>query len=254
MKRKKNNPWKKTSSFIKYKSSQQPREDKRDQNNVIHCPICQGIISITGKLNDSCIIECPICEHIISLEKPTAKKEKNKKHIQSNTLTSKISDHLIELILFTIGLIFLIQPTMNNIKISFTLMLISSILFFLMTGEREETTTKNSPSTTKPYFKRRLHTPIIIKKIKAFQQKILDIPLSNRISIILILWTLFLFIITTNLEIYFILIFIGVLITRELTDLYTSNMYKKRLNAYIIIFLFTYIVLITQKIMEILST
>jgi len=143
---------------------------------------------------------------------------------------------------------------MENLKISFTLIFIASILTFLMTSEYSEKETEKLPSTAKPYYKRPLHTKAFVKKIKSIYQRIKDIPLSNRISIVLILWTLLLYVITADLEIYFILIFIGVLITRELTDLYTSNLYKKRLNAYIIIFLFTYIVLITQKIMEILST
>ena len=49
--------------------------------------------------------------------------------------------------------------------------------------------------------------------------------MSEKITIVLSIWILFIFIITgdANLEIFFILIFIGILIVRELTDIFTTS-------------------------------
>lgn len=82
----------------------------------------------------------------------------------------------------------------------------------------------------------------------------MTLTLTDRITIILISWTLLLFIITADIEIFFILIFIGILITKEMTDIYTSKGFKLRLNAYIILFLLVYVILISQKIITILQT
>lgn len=241
---------KKDSSFFNNARSKLKDQLQNEKSYLVNCPYCQEIITLSGNVDTPIIMDCPICNQTFATKEV---KHKRTRQLNNKNIKTFLSDHFVELLLIIIGLIFLVQPTMYNIKISFTLILISTILLFLMTGDKPDTISEKLPSTNKPYFKRRLHTPAIIKKIQALTTKIKQIPLSNRISIVLILWTLLLFVITSDLEIYFILIFIGILITRELTDMYTTKTYKKRLNAYIIIFLFTYIVLISQKIMEILS-
>ncbi len=243
--------WKKTRSHTDKAIVKQKKNNPSNESHTIQCRNCQQLFTITGSLNGSTTLECPFCNHQITIKKPKRKRIEQKSIENAKRF---LSDHFVELILLFIGLSYLIQPTMDNIKISFTLILIASILMFLMTRDQPDTLKEKIPSTKKPYFKRRVHTPPIIKTLIKAKDRIKDIPLSNRISIVLILWTLLLFVIAKDVEIYFILIFIGILITRELTDLYTTDLYKKRLNAYIIIFLLTYAVLIYQKIMEILAT
>jgi DNA-directed RNA polymerase subunit RPC12/RpoP len=247
------------------KNNLDQRETKRYQ-----CLYCEHIITLKKQINVASTLTCPRCgrQGLISIKPYDHKKTKYTKKAPSkkNTLTplekkiqptqikQYISQNIIEIILITIGIIYLTQPTINNIKISFTFILIATFLLFLMTGETQPTNKPfKTPPTTQPYHKQRIHTSKFLKSFASQTQKVGNIPLSNRISIILIIWTLIIYIITTDLEIYLILIFIGILITRELTDIYTSNMYKKRLDAYIIIFLFTYTILISQKIIEILS-
>jgi hypothetical protein len=242
---------KKNSSVFSNARSKLKDQLQNEKSYLVKCPYCQEIITLSGKVDTPIVMDCPVCNKTFATKEV---KQKRTRQLNNKNIKTFLSDHFVELLLIIIGLIFLIQPTMYNIKISFTLILISTILLFLMTGDQQDTISEKLPSTAKPYFKRRLHTPTILKKIHTFGNKLKEIPLSNRISIVLILWTLLLFVITSDLEIYFILIFIGILITRELTDMYTTKTYKKRLNAYIIIFLFTYIILISQKIMEILAT
>ncbi len=241
--------WEKTSSHIDNAIVKHKNNNSSNESHTIQCRNCQQLFTLTGPLNKTTNLECPFCKHQITIKK---RKQIERKDI--GKIKHFLSDHIVELILLFIGLAYLIQPSMDNIKISFTLIFISSILLFLMTSEQPDLVNEKTPSTAKPYYKKRLHTPKIITKLVKVKERIKDIPLSNRISIVLILWTLLLFVISKEIEIYFILIFIGILITRELTDLYTTNLYKKRLNAFIIIFLLTYAVLIYQKIMEILAS
>lgn len=241
----------------------QKNNSDQDETKRYQCPYCKHIITLKKQINAAFILTCPQCEHqgLVSIKHTKkAPSKKNtltplKKKIQPTQIKQYISQNIIELILITIGIIYLTQPTINNIKIGFTLILIATFILFLMTGETQPTNKPfKTPPTTQPYHKQRIHTSKFLKSLASQTQKIGNIPLSNKISIILIIWTLILYVITADLEIYFILIFIGTIITRELTDRYTSNMYKKRLNTYIIIFFFTYTILISQKIIEILST
>ncbi len=253
------------------------KNSNKDESCIIRCAYCDEIITLDQPLPPDTSIRCLYCGHENKVHlksktkastitenksvqpkepiEPKKDEEPSEKESNKNKIKKILSDNIIELVLISIGLAYLIDPTMNNIKISFTLILIATFLLFLMTGEDETTRyTQKEYSTTDPFFKRKPHIHPFIKKIRSITERLQAIPLTNRIGIVLILWTLLLFIITADIEIYFILIFIGILITRELTDLYTSDYFKKRLNAYIILFLFTYIFLIGQKIIEIISS
>jgi len=79
--------------------------------------------------------------------------------------------------------------------------------------------------------------------------------MSEKITIFIIAWIIFVLLITgnANLELFFILIFIGVLIIRELTDIFTTVDIKDRINLFIYIFLIIFIIIIGRKILEILK-
>jgi len=79
--------------------------------------------------------------------------------------------------------------------------------------------------------------------------------LSEKITVFIGLWILFVMIVTGegNLEIFFILIFIGVLIIRELSDIFTTTDLKQRMNLFIYLFLMVFILIVAKKIISILS-
>lgn len=79
--------------------------------------------------------------------------------------------------------------------------------------------------------------------------------LSEKITLVVAGWILIVLLITgeSNLELFFVLIFIGVLVVRELTDVFTSSNLKERMNLFIYIFLIIFMVIVGKKVMEILS-
>jgi hypothetical protein len=79
--------------------------------------------------------------------------------------------------------------------------------------------------------------------------------LSEKITVIIAVWILIAMIITGegNLEIFFILIFIGVLIIRELTDIFTSSDLKQRMNIFIYLFIIVFIIVVGKKIISIIN-
>lgn len=79
--------------------------------------------------------------------------------------------------------------------------------------------------------------------------------MSEKITLFIAGWILFVLIITddANLEIFFILIFIGVLIVRELTDVFSSVNLRDRMNIFIYIFLIIFMVIVGKKVLTIIA-
>jgi len=79
--------------------------------------------------------------------------------------------------------------------------------------------------------------------------------MSEKITLVISIWIIFILLITgdKNLEIFFILIFIGVLIIRELTDIFTTENIKDRMNVFIYIFLIGFIIIVGNKVLNILE-
>jgi len=79
--------------------------------------------------------------------------------------------------------------------------------------------------------------------------------MSEKIALVISIWILFVLLITgdANLEIFFILVFIGILIIRELTDIFTTTNIKDRMNLFIYIFLIVFIVIVGKKVLNVLG-
>lgn len=195
-----------------------------------------------------------------NLEPAKTKKTKKRKQRDSEKPERKFSmtqpnirSNIIGSVLMIAGLILIIIPdplniTLNftsilnrlltnsnslNIKIGFALILIGLFLIWLIYEKK--------PSKDTTYTERKLDS----KKKRLF--------MSEKITMVLSIWILLLIFITytSSLEIFFILMFIGTLVTKELTDEFTAPNLKKRLNIFIIIFLIAFIAIISQKIINI---
>jgi hypothetical protein len=170
------------------------------------------------------------------------------------------------------GFLFLINPTNLNQKISFTFLIIGAFLILLIYKEPKKSENLASPAFKVAstnfenpkmiyYFKEKnkiTNWKKFIQKFENFKNIRLNnikFTQSDKITFALIIWTIILFILTQSipLEIYFILIFISLLSIRELTNTFTTNILKKRINVFIIVFLMAYSYIITQKIIVIIS-
>lgn len=78
---------------------------------------------------------------------------------------------------------------------------------------------------------------------------------SEKITLVIALWILLVLLITkdTDLELFFVLIFIGVLIIRALTDVFITTALKHRMNLLIYVFLFIFIIIVGNKIITIVN-
>ena len=167
-------------------------------------------------------------------------KNDEKKEKLANKLNKKyIMFHLFGLILISIGCYFIINPTILNLKISMTLLLLGLFMVFLIFKKRTYTKIKNIQMTEKPQ--------ILIKdRLLKSEQKIV---------LSMIIWVLLIFVMTinTSLEIYIILISLGIVIIKELSDEFTTSAFKFRMNFFFLIGIILFMITISQKILTILN-
>jgi hypothetical protein len=80
--------------------------------------------------------------------------------------------------------------------------------------------------------------------------------ISEKITFIIALWILMALLITgdTDFELFFVLIFIGVLIVRALSDVFITKTLKFRMNLIIYLFIIIFIVIIGNKIITIVNS
>jgi hypothetical protein len=75
-----------------------------------------------------------------------------------------------------------------------------------------------------------------------------------RLVLMLGLWMVICLIFVSTLEVFFVLMLLGILVLRELTDMYTSGPLKDRVNFFIYTFLFIFAAIVVRKIYLILQT
>ena len=78
---------------------------------------------------------------------------------------------------------------------------------------------------------------------------------SEKLTLVIAFWILLVLLITkdTDLELFFVLIFIGVLIVRALAEVFIASSLKFRMNIIIYLFIIVFIVIVGRKIITILS-
>ena len=122
---------------------------------------------------------------------------------------------------------------------------------FKALNSRDNTYTKNY------YFQEEISkNKIFNQKIKNLKQKFNNLKPnqltnSEKVTFFIVIWTLLLYLITTltQFELYYVIIFLSLIITKELTSSFTTNILKKRINIFLFVFLVFYSYIITIKIM-----
>ena len=79
--------------------------------------------------------------------------------------------------------------------------------------------------------------------------------ISEKITLFIAIWIIIMLFVVgdANLEIFFVLIFIGLLIAKEFTDRFTIAPLKHRMNIFLFIFLVVFLVFVGKRIISFLS-
>jgi len=255
----------------KFKKVEMREENsKKKEEKSIICSNCSTIITLEVRTSQKILVECPICgqksmvpfEEIeenhqeLKSEKTKIWKNKEKKHaIKIISRPSKVKSfaksNIIELVLISMGIVFLFNPTLSNIKISFTLILIGSILILIFSEESFQNRFQTiTPKPSNSNENRKSGTILNLDYLKKIR-----LSISDKITLTLVIWILFLFFITSDVELeaFFVLIFIGMLVVRELTDELTTIRLKHRMDGFIYLFLVAFIWIVGEKIINVLN-
>jgi len=232
--------------------------NSNQQTNIFQCPYCDQIITIVHNTKADYTITCPQCGHTGVIHKKPEKK--NKDYYAENKDQDKIPlaswiyqpflrAKIFGLLLFTIGALFLINPTTNNIKISIALFFIGGLPFILISEKKfiimPPTDNKIESNKTK---NNELHSD------QRFLQKN-KLVVSEKITLLIITATLILFLITkpADLEIFLVLLYLSLLIIKELIDEFTPVHVKRRLNVFVVLFFIIFVFIIAERIITILN-
>jgi len=249
---------KKKQPIIKNISKKECRSTINDCR-IFKCPHCEEIVTIDIYPEKRINIKCPHChkkasigargnkqknelkyETVSLIDLNLFKKEEKQTHkgFKQNFLNfleqPYLRGRLIGLILIIIGSIFYLSPTslfITKIGISFILMGIISFMFI-----KKILSISNSP-----------------KKEKKHGIQNINLLFSEKLVIVLNILILFIFLITdaSSLELYLILIYLGLLIIKELTKDFTPIYLERKLNMFVIGFFTIFIIIIIRRVMTI---
>ena len=252
---------KKKQPIIKNISKKECRSTINDCR-IFKCPHCEEIMAIDRYPEKRIIIECPHChqkasigarenkqkneltyETISLIDLNLFKKEEQqqtykgfKQNFQNFLEQPYLRGRLIGLILVIIGSIFYLSPTslfITKIGVSFILM---GIISFMFITEKKILSISNSS-----------------KKEKKHGIQNINLLFSEKLVIVLNILILFIFLITdaSSLELYLILIYLGLLIIKELTKDFTPIYLERKLNMFVIGFFIIFIIIIIRRVMTI---
>jgi hypothetical protein len=233
----------------KNNKEKQKTELKLYSTNVFECPYCEQIITLKDDFKENYRITCPSCQHngIIINKK---EKEKKDEELPSPSWYHQpyLRSKIVGILLIAFGFIILINPTMDNLKISITLFFIGGLLLALISEKKLILFEKEKPkktNSTKQNF-------INANRLFLHQNKLV---ISEKITLLIIIATLLLFLITSpaDIEIFLVLLYLSLLIIKELIDEFTPVHVKKRLNIIIVVFFIIFAVIIAERIITILN-
>lgn len=224
---------------------------KKHTVDTFQCPYCEQIITIEHNIEGKYTVICPSCEHkgiIINQDKHKSQERNTELPTPTWFYQPYLRSKIIGLLLIAIGFILLINPTPDTLKISITLFFIGGLLFTLISEKKFIILHHKKPKKTKST------TQNFINANRIFLQNN-KLVVSEKITVLIITATLLLFLITNpaELEIFLVLLYLSLLIIKELIDEFTPVHVKKRLNYFIIIFFIIFVAIIAERIITILN-
>ena len=198
---------------LKKREDERHSYDKKEEKEF-KCPRCDKKNIWEGKQGQKIVVECPNCgkKGIIIF------REKDNSFKKLRSRKTKIIEKIVGVLLILIGIIFLFNPIPSNMKIGVTSILIGIFVISMI-----------------------------------LERSVSDSVGNVQVTIFLIAWIIIVFFITdvSDLEIFFILIFIGMLIAKEAAKEFTTVHFKNRMDIFIYVFFIIFIAIMLKKIIYI---
>jgi hypothetical protein len=204
-----------------FKKDSNPDEHPPSENSNLKsfkCPRCGHIIVLDENQRQQKILRCPICGQDNMLNASLDSMEKKQAISYFDSLLSQLDRNavIIGTILLLFGLITLYIATPVSYKINLTIIIIGVIISSFVVDKQQD--------------------------------------VSLKIVVGVILFILFLYLLTgTDVEMFLILIFIGVSIVKLLLDEYLPSVLKMRMNLFLTVFFFIFMILVIKRIINVVN-
>jgi len=195
-----------------------PLRKKHDTNlESFRCPNCKHIVAVENKLTKKMFFHCPICGQKNIFKSQPKQLEKNYEKSHKNWLSGiNFNAAMIGIILTLTSIVILVNKNPFTTKLSLTLLIIGTMFPLFMIEKKQN--------------------------------------ISTMITLGTIIYIIILFSITgTDLEIFLILIFLGVLVTKAVIDEYIPKPLKIRMNLFIILFFIIFMIIVTKRIINLVG-
>jgi len=219
------------------------------------CPSCEQTITFDSEVSEEVILTCPVCgtKGIITAPQRT--------QIEPNSIpnTSALGEErrkvsvraigikMLGILLILIGFALHFIVDLLSVKVSYALMIIGAVIFaffsessmILINVYRKQTVGTKS------------HTNAERASLKEYLNGIMkQFDVSEKIASALILWIIFVYFVTgvDNIDIFLILVYLGILIVKVFSTGKIPGPIKHRINVFSVIFLFIFILIVFRKI------
>lgn len=218
------------------------------------CPSCEQTITFDSEVLEDMILTCPVCGAKGIIKSPS------KQQIEPNSFPDKspVSDakkgsvraigiKMLGILLMLIGFALHFIVDLFSVKVSFALMIIGGVIFAFFSDSsmmpfnvyrkntmEKKSTSKGDWSSLKEYLNR---------STKQFD-------VSEKIASALILWIIFVYLVTgvDNIDIFLIFIYLGILIVKVFSTGNVPLPIKHRINVFSVIFLFIFVLIVFRKV------
>lgn len=193
------------------------RKERNNKNYI--CPNCEKIITLQKKPKKNMVITCPNCNrpNILKISQQKSEKKYEKLQTVKRWLSEfNLNATILGLIITLTSVIILLIKNPLTFKISITLLIIATLIPLLIMEKNQN--------------------------------------ISLKLTISIILYIIFLYFLTeADLELFLILIFLGVLIIKAILDDYIPQLVKMRMNVFLFAFFIIFIILIIKRIMNLVG-
>jgi DNA-directed RNA polymerase subunit RPC12/RpoP len=229
--------------------------DNETQLVYFSCPSCEQTITFDNEVSEDMILTCPVCGTKGIIKSP------QKTHSEPNSSPDRsslgeerrkvsvraIGIKMLGIFLILIGFVLHFIFDLFSVKVSYALMIIGAVIFAFFSD--------SGMILINIYRKNTIEKESISNKERSSLKEYLNgmtkqFEVSEKIASALILWIIFVYLVTgvDNIDIFLILIYLGILIIKVFSTGTVPVAIKHRINVFSIIFLFIFILVVFRRV------
>lgn len=256
---------KKINAFLKDFFHKKEHDLPKTPASLYKCPGCGKIINPAYKIKELSIFTCPYCSQK-GFIRPAQQKHKDiitgpsepmilypaLNNERKNKSVPIVDVKILGVLLIIIGVLLYFVFNLISLKGGIVTIIIGVIIYaFIPSNRKIFLDFKKTQSNEKPRNDIKTRGSSLINHLN--NSLITKFDISEKIAILLILWIIFIYMLTgiNDIDIFFIFVYLGILLMKVFSTEYISSQLKKRINVFTVAFLFIFIIIIIRRIITI---